>query len=318
MAKKKRSKASDLLFVLVLILIAIAVSAIYGWKTTAYSIDGSALSAQKKGLSIWKDTLMQMGVDVSVNVNPVTHDDVLHLVVKGDDVAGLNVIIEAIEELEDDYILIDMSTLNKLFNESISESSGSYTIVNGRYLQNNAIAFERERAYEITDIVLGDLSASKTIVFEESHIQDKQSAPNWLSVVPVWMKLGLLQLFFALVMYFWYKGKRLGKAVVDFDEVERTQDEFFWAASRYYEYTECGDKMLLAYQRKLKSLLPNDMSRRVMILEKAGVRSVDAIMRILELSHEDMLTMNEKQLLNTVETVKDTIRKLAEKRLNND
>jgi hypothetical protein len=170
---------------------------------------------------------------------------------------------------------------------------------------------------ELTRMILNEVDGYRGIVFEESHIQKQEAAPNWLSVVPLYFKIPMLQLFFVFIFYIWSKGKRLGLAKVDEEEVERKQDEFFWAASNYYEHTKCYDKMLFANLRKLKQLLPRDDKRALQVLEKTGIKKGSELLVCCKSKWHEVEELSEKQIIEQTRVVQVAIKKLEEMRRKN-
>jgi Domain of unknown function (DUF4350) len=140
----------------------------------------------------------------------------------------------------------------------VQERSGSITWIGDVGLvQNSSIALEENA--ELFVRLLGD---AETVIFADARLvsqpeQAEQPAqesgapetPDLFDLLPSWARLGLWQLVVALVLFVWWKSRRLGDPVVEDLPVEVPASEFVRASGRVFQRSGARG-MSLAYIRR--------------------------------------------------------------------
>jgi Domain of unknown function (DUF4350) len=142
----------------------------------------------------------------------------------------------------------------------VQERSGVITWIGDVGLvQNSSIALEENA--ELFVRLLGD---AETVIFADARLVSlpeqaeepaqesgagAPEAPDLFDLLPSWARLGLWQLVVALVLFVWWRSRRLGDPVVEDLPVEVPASEFVRASGRVFQRSGARG-MSLAYIRR--------------------------------------------------------------------
>lgn len=126
-------------------------------------------------------------------------------------------------------------------------------VYGGDLLTNAALAEDTEYGYEFYKTI-AQYAEGKKIVFNEYYMQDEYK-PSWWDVIPIPIKLMVIQLGLCLILYIWYAGKRFGKPMDLVEEVEREENEYLLAVARLYKKAGAWELALKSYYKELERKL---------------------------------------------------------------
>lgn len=221
----------------------------------------SVINKSSTGCSVFYETLKSLSIPVERTIKPVDKQDTnsVQIVAAG---GSLDINSDEIKRwIKDGGALVHLSSGNlHLIDYGLPpEVKGRYSLYRfGKGLvittdinsiTNKAIMADSNEAYEL----LREVSSyqKKKIYFNEEHLFSAASNKNLWDYIPMWGKFLVYQFVLILVAFFYLKGKRFGKPVTLYEEVERTENEYLYSASALYRQAKCYDLILENYYNKL-------------------------------------------------------------------
>ncbi|MCB2361172.1 hypothetical protein [Clostridium estertheticum] len=113
------------------------------------------------------------------------------------------------------------------------------------YITNGKLIKDTSKAYELLNQI-SDTSYKK-IYFNEFYLFSAVSTKSLWNSIPLELKYIIYQILIALCAFFYCKGKRFGKIIPLYDEVERNENEYLYSAASLYRQARCFDIMVLEY-----------------------------------------------------------------------
>ncbi len=134
-----------------------------------------------------------------------------------------------------------------------SYKKGFVLIGDSSILSNKTLTFDTDGAYWILQEI--DKWNYKKIEFNEYYhiLRDEQSS-LWKDI-PQGIKLILYQIVILIIITLLYKGKRFGKPVPLYEEVEREENEYIYAVASLYKHAGCWEVVLESYYNNLMGSL---------------------------------------------------------------
>ncbi|MEK6263409.1 MAG: DUF4350 domain-containing protein [Clostridium sp.] len=133
---------------------------------------------------------------------------------------------------------------------------GSIINADADFITNKALMKDTSKAYEL----LKEISnlPYKKLYFNESYMFPSDITKSLWEVTPKEIKYIIYQILIALAALFYYKGKRFGKIIPLYEEVEREENEYLYSAASLYMEAKCLDLMInIYYQNFLKGFKGN-------------------------------------------------------------
>jgi hypothetical protein len=133
---------------------------------------------------------------------------------------------------------------------------GSIINADADFITNKALMKDTSKAYEL----LKEISNPpyKKLYFNESYMFPSHITKSLWEVTPKEIKYIIYQMLIALAALFYYKGKRFGKIIPFYEEVEREENEYLYSAASLYREAKCLDLMInIYYQNFLKGFKGN-------------------------------------------------------------
>jgi len=193
--------------------------------------DFSVSSTNERGLSLFYDTLEYMGFDVTTSNNIITRNTSVHDI----QIIVRPIVLHEREQLEEwverGGILVLTSSI---FNIQESGIGRVYT-VNGIDHLTNISLFEDENSRAIGASVaqfIGENSHGR-VIFNMAYSSHSVQAGFW-EMMPPWFRLLIYQVAIAGIGVIILFGKRFGKAVPFYEEIEREENEYVPALSNLY------------------------------------------------------------------------------------
>lgn len=123
--------------------------------------------------------------------------------------------------------------------------NGILIVANVDNLTNEALVKDTQYAYELLEVI--HTYSSKGIYFNEAHLYPNSSSKSLWEAIPVEYKYIIYQILIVLAACMYYKGKRFGKPIPFYEEVERTENEYLYSAASLYRAVGAWDLMLENY-----------------------------------------------------------------------
>lgn len=122
---------------------------------------------------------------------------------------------------------------------------GSIINADADFLTNKTLMKDTSKAYKL----LKEISkrAYKKLYFNESYMFPSDTTKSLWEVTPTEVKYIIYQMLIVLAALFYYKGKRFGKIMPLYEEVEREENEYLYSAASLYREAKCLDLMANSY-----------------------------------------------------------------------
>lgn len=124
-------------------------------------------------------------------------------------------------------------------------------------ITNKSLCKDTESAYELLKEI--DKNKQRNIIFNEYYMFSNLNRNTLWDFIPSGVKFIMYQIAIVVAAFFYYKGKRFGKAVPIYEEVERIENEYVYASGALLRQADCWDAMFdIFYKVFLKELNPPD------------------------------------------------------------
>jgi hypothetical protein len=257
----KFKKSRDLIIFLILIPIflwaAFYISSRMENKLPAYSVMNKA----SMGYSVFYESLRELKLPVERSLKPVVSQDTnsIQIVVPGgsfdinneETKAWLNKGGILVHLAPENFRLLDFAV-----QPEIKDKLVIYKYGRGRVIGYDAFAATNKQLMSNTDNayeLLAEIGkqGNKKIYFNETHLFIAATNKTLWDYVPLWIRFVIFQVIMSLAAFFYYKGKRFGKPIALYEEVERNENEFLYSASSLYRQAKGYDLMAENYYNNL-------------------------------------------------------------------
>lgn len=227
--------------------------------------DYTSFSTKENGLSVLYDTLLYLKYNVKAGYKKVSLNtnvnDIQIIAVPGDtyfDDEEVENILNYVKRggrvlflyeggyCEFDSILIDFfsdTTLNFRFYEY---GLGELVTKNVDDLINEVI-IEDSKYGEVVVKLIDYWGNSESVVFNEYYHGFQQSKETLMKALPMKVKVIIYQLIIIACVIVWFLGKRFGKAVLYYEEVEREQNEHIKALAAMFKNAGMGEVIVQSF-----------------------------------------------------------------------
>ena len=255
--KKKADRDLIILIILIPIFLlgAFFISSRAGNMLPAYSV----MNKSYTGYSMFLEALKELDYPVSRALTPINEadTDTIQMVVenKNFDVNRE----ENIAWVEDGGTLIYLISdgMQPILTDVTPETTESFSIYRyggGRIIEmeaanltNRALIKDTGSAYALVE-EFNRLPAYE-IAFNESYMYSALDQKSLWSQTPLEIKFIIYHLIIVLAAWFYFKGKRFGKAVPLYEESERSENEYLYSVASLYRHAGCHDLILEDYYR---------------------------------------------------------------------
>ena len=261
MAKTKKSgKANGIIFLFLLIL-CIVLLIILGNRKNLSGKDFSVQNDGEMGYSAIYKTLKKLGFDVKVGYTAISQAST--------DVCEMLVTDEYIYVEECSDWIEEGGTLIFIEDEAYGEGEVQVSKVgkglviyvdNPEALTNSWLMEDSETAYNLY-ATLDEYVGTKPIIFNEYYLynldEDTTTAEqlNLWKVMPLPLKMIVIQLIICIIFFLIYAGKRFGKAEDLISETERMENEYIYSVAAIYKKAKGWDLVLESFYKALEDNL---------------------------------------------------------------
>ena len=257
--RQKTNKDLIIFMILIPVFLAIAlfIQNVSGSSIPSYSVDNKS----KAGISVFFETLRELGYPVKRTMVPVDKRDIknLQLVVPSTEFSiqsnEVKTWIEGGGTLvyltQSDFFFINYGKLASDDDDDIIKvyeyGKGKIIAANIKYITNGTLLRKKDNAYNI----LKKISEKEynSLDFNETYLYMKTEQKNLWASLSLEIKFIFFQAIVALIGLFYYLGKRFGKPIPLYEEVERVENEYLYSASALYRHAGCWDLIAENYYK---------------------------------------------------------------------
>ncbi|MGV8983008.1 hypothetical protein [Clostridium sp.] len=179
------------------------------------------------------------------------------------------------------------------------------------YMTNKTLLKDTTNAYELLKEI-GD-SSYERLYFNESYLFSSANTKSIWDTIPIGIKYIIYQMLIVLVAFFYYKGKRFGKAMPFHEEVERSENEYLYSAASLYRQAKCWDLMVDNYYKYFLKGFVGKEEEWVEYWEKEKIPSLNQARSVFEFMSEKKNKPKVKEYIHVV-TMIEHLNKILEKR----
>ena len=189
-------------------------------------------------------------------------------------------------------------------------NKGRIVVAQTSYVSNKTLLNKTSDAYEILNEIISN--PYKNIVFSESYLFSKIEQKGLWDFIPIEGKYIIYQLVLILIAFFYYKGRRFGKTIPLYDEVERTENEYLYSTASLYSLARCWDLILENYYKSLLREIRYSTGNLIEYWEKEDLKDLSKAKRVYEFMDNKHKKFKRKEcieMINAIEQLKDILKK---------
>ncbi len=190
-------------------------------------------------------------------------------------------------------------------------SKGMLIVANVDNLKNKALTKDTAYAYELLEVIHG--YSNKGIYFNEAHLYSGSSSKSLWDAIPTEFKYIVYQILIALAAYIYYKGKRFGKTISLYEEVERTENEYLYSAASLYRAAGAWDLMIDNYYKNFLKTINSRDEDWLEYWEKEKLPALDKAKVVYDFISNKKAKTKAKEYIQIVSTI-EKLKKIFEKR----
>ncbi|MCM0647932.1 DUF4350 domain-containing protein [Clostridium swellfunianum] len=319
----KARKSRDLIIFLILIPIflwaAFFVSSRMENKLPAYSV----INKSSMGSSVFYETLRQLKLPAERSLKPVIEHDIntIQIAASGGSFnlnseelkTWLNQGGTLIHLAPESFRVVEFDLKPEIRGKFIIYKYGNGIVVGYDAFQitNKQLMSNTAGAYELLEEI--GKQGNKKIYFNESHLYDKPSNKTLWDYVPLWLRFLVFQIILSLAAFFYCKGKRFGKPIALYDEVERTENEYLYSASSLYRQTKAYDLIADIYYSNLLRQLKSNEEEWIEEWERQGLAELNKAKQVYEFMKDTKLKKKNKDYTRIISVI-EQLNKVLKKR----
>lgn len=258
MRKSKKGFDKGGLILIGIVIVSMAICLMFATKKEARDMPYSVSSFITEGYSALFEAYKKLGLNVKVDYVPVEEmtTDRCYIIVDHGRIdqeglfewvqrGGILVYIVSTEDGRQEISCTDMG-------------EGRIICVEDEDCLTNAWLLEnRDAAYELYTYLV-QLPEEMPIIFNEYYMYEDSTAEgngqkNLWSITPLPIKLLILQGGLCIILFFFFAGRRFGKAQALISEVERTENEYIYSVAEIYKRAGAWDVVLGSYYHEMKN-----------------------------------------------------------------
>jgi hypothetical protein len=318
----KKQVSRDLVFFIILI-------PLFLWGIFYFSsrIEGqlpnySVLNKGRMGYSIFFEALKELGYSVDRTMGPVEEQEAGSIQIAAQ-APGFNVNSdEILAWVETGGTLVYLTPMNihNIWLKAEPIKKGHITIYdygrgrviacNAEALTNKTLIKDSDGAYEL----LQELHSYhiEKLYFNETHMFSAVNQKTLWDYVPISVKYIIYQLIIILAAFFYYKGKRFGKTIPLYEEVERSENEYLYSAASLYSHAGAWDLIIENYYKDLLKQLNCSHENWLQCWESENLPHLNAARKVQEFmsSRKKKSKVKENiQIVTILEQLRDILKK---------
>jgi len=283
----------------------------------------SVTNISKMGYSVFYESLKKLNYPVERTLNQVSEfkPESVQIISRGGEFDINNP--EVMKWVEDGGILVYLTPeINPLVKYGASVETndniklytyhkGSIINADADFVTNKALMKDTSKAYEL----LKEISnlPYKKLYFNESYMFPSDITKSLWEVTPKEIKYIIYQMLIALSALFYYKGKRFGKIIPLYEEVEREENEYLYSAASLYREAKCLDLMINSYYKNFLKGFKGNSEDWLEYWEIEEMPSLDDARRVYEFMNNKKSKVKEKEYIKII-TIIEYLNNIVDKR----
>ncbi len=157
-----------------------------------------------------------------------------------------------------------------------------------------------------------DSTSYKKIYFNEYNIFAPGQQKGLWDYTPLGVKMIIYQLALVIIAFYYYKGKRFGKPIPLYEEVERSENEYVYNTASIYRQADCWDIMVESYYGSLLKEMNSTHEHWLEYWERKSLPSLNNAKKVYNFMNnkKDKYNKNEcMQIINIIEELKSILTK---------
>lgn len=322
---KSKSNKDLILFIILIPLflgISFYLSSIMGNKLPNYTTSNKS----SMGYSAFFETLKQLNYPVDITIKPVNSYDIssIQIVAQGGNFDVNSKEIKAWVEKGGILIYLTEGKLKFIDYGILPQVKGNVTLykydkgmvinADASYVTNSMLTKKTTGAYELLQEI--DSHPYKKIYFNEGHVYSTIAKKSLWDYIPMSLKYIIYQFILVIIAFFYYKGKRFGKVLPFYEEIERTENEYLYSAASLYRQAKCSDLILSNYYKSFLRQMNKSHENWLEYWEEQKLPSVNNAKKVYEFMHIENRKLKGKDYLPIVtmlEGLSEILKKRREK-----
>jgi len=294
--------------------------------TTMQGNEPTVLNNSRGGLSVFYKTLKDLKLPVQRTLKPIDRVNLadVQIIAQG---GTFDISCPEVDEWVNKggtlvYLTNDKMPLFKFsLDPEIKGNIKIYHLNKGRiivadttFVTNKTLLNKTDNAYEILNEILS--RPFENIMFSENYLFSKAEQKSLWQYIPLEGKYIIYQLALILLAFFYYKGKRFGKTIPLYEEVERTENEYLYSTASLYNLAKCWDLIAENYYKSLLGEIRYSSSNLIEYWERENLKEMGKAKRVYEFMNNRSNKTKRKEymeIINTMEQLKDILKRRREK-----
>jgi len=261
------------------------------------------------GYSVFFETLKQLNYPVNTSINPVNSYDIgnMQIVAQGGNFDVNSKEIKAWVEKGGTLIYLTEGKIN-FIDYGSPQVKGNITlykynkgmVINSdvSYVTNSTLTKTTTSAYELLQEI--DSHSYKKIYFNEAHVYSVADKKSLWDYIPMSFKYIIYELILVIIAFFYYKGKRFGKVLPFYEEVERIENEYLYSAASLYRQAKCSDLILGYYYKSFLRQMNKSDGNWLEYWREQKLPSANKAKKVYEFMHIENKELKVKEYLGIV------------------
>lgn len=321
----KARKNKDIIAFIVLIPVFLYLAFLISTKLSGKLPQYSVINRSKTGYSVIYEALRKLNYRCYRVLEPVEQQNTTEFQIVADPDGSFDINDSSIKAwVNKGGKLLYMSPLNILKPEygkfSDKEASvitytygkGSIILADSNYFMNRTLVKNKKNAYELLKVI--DSQRADRLNFNENHLFAKAQARELWDFIPLEARFIIYQFLLVAIAFFYYKGKRFGKPIPFYEEVERDQNEYLYAAAALYKQANCWDIMIQNYYKNFLDNVKGDKQNWLNIWQQKNLPQLKKAVKLKDFMDKEQKHVKKKEYIEIVSILEELTEILKKRR----
>lgn len=283
----------------------------------------SVINKSKTGISVYFEALQELKIPVARTMAAVESSDISRTQILA---AGGSFDINSSEiknwvEAGGTLVYLESGDLHLINYDVLPEVKGNISVykykkgvviaANASNLTNKALLTNKTYAYNLLKEI--DKYSKQGISFNEFYLFDTSEKASLWDYIPLWGKFIVYQILILTGCIFFYKGRRFGKPLPFYEEVERVENEYLYSAAALYRQAGCYDLVFDSLYEKFLSKLDSSHENWIEYWKKESLPYMNKAERVYEFVQKRNPKTSRREYLQVLEIL-GQLEKIIDKR----
>ncbi|MBL4936553.1 DUF4350 domain-containing protein [Clostridium sp. YIM B02515] len=189
---------------------------------------------------------------------------------------------------------------------------GAVITSDAAYITNKALLENTSNAYSL----LSEVSNfnNRKIYFNETNLFQAAVKVSLWDFIPLWGRFLIFQFVLCLAAFFYYKGKRFGRPIALYEEVERSENEYLFSASALYRQAKSYDLIAESYYKNLLYQIRHTHENWLEYWEREELPALNKAKQAYEFMNTSKVKRKPKEYIQIITTIEQLNRILKKRR----